>query len=75
MSKEKETPLDEQDVAIRYFTAQIAIDEEEMCKLEIVMEAVNNARANGLKVDLFINNENELCYSVEKKKRIGFDTL
>ena len=75
MSKEKEIPLDEQDVAIRYFAAQIAIDEEEMCKLEIVMEAVNNARDNGLKVDLFINNENELCYNVEKKKRIGFDTL
>jgi len=75
MSKEKQTLLDEQDIAIRYFAAQIAIDEEEMCKLEIVMEAVNNARANGLKVDLFINNENELCYSVEKKKRIGFDTL
>jgi len=75
MSKEKQTLLDEQDIAIRYFAAQIAIDQEEMCKLEIVMEAVNNARANGLKVDLFINNENELCYSVEKKKRIGFDTL
>ena len=75
MSKEKQTLLDEQDIAIRYFAAQIAIDQEEMCKLEIVMEAVNNARANGLKVDLFINNENELCYNVEKKKRIGFDTL
>lgn len=69
--------VDDQDLGMRLFLAQIAQDQDSVDRIVTLMEAVNNARENGLEVELFTDSEGELGFEIFKTepKKYGFHTL
>lgn len=66
-------PISEEDIALIFFRAKLSADLQLQLKLSELMEAVEEARENGLIVHLYTNEDGDIAVDAKTKKKIGFD--